>query len=69
VDYVFTVSPTKAFLIKGEEFKKALSLFSIPPWNVRVSTLIKCLKIGKSFEIDVGERVAKDEILDILLKS
>ncbi|ACP34224.1 ATPase [Saccharolobus islandicus] len=69
VDYVFTVSPTKAFLIKGEEFKKALSLFSIPPWNVRVSTLIKYLKIGKSFEIDVGERVAKDEILDILLKS
>jgi len=69
VDYVFIVSPAKAFLIKGEEFKRVMSLFSISPWNVRVSSLIKYLKIERSFEIDIGERVAKEEILDVIFKS
>ncbi|AOL17012.1 ATPase [Sulfolobus sp. A20] len=69
VDYVFIVSPAKAFLVKGDEFKKALSLYSIPPWNVKVSSLIKYLKIEKSFEIDIGESIAKEEILDWTLKS
>ncbi|WP_338603839.1 ATPase [Sulfolobus tengchongensis] len=69
VDYVFIVAPAKAFLVKGEEFKKAISLFSIPPWNIRVSTLMKYLRVEKSYEIDVGERIAKEEIIDTLFKS
>ncbi|MEM3329753.1 MAG: ATPase, partial [Saccharolobus sp.] len=67
VDYVFITSPAKVFLVKGEEFKKALSLFSIPPWNIKTSSLIKYLKIEKSFEIDVGETIAKEEILDAII--
>ncbi|MEM0363367.1 MAG: ATPase [Sulfolobaceae archaeon] len=67
VDYVFITSPAKVFLVKGEEFKKVLSLFSIPPWNIKTSSLIKYLKIEKSFEIDVGESIAKEEILDAII--
>ncbi|BDC18990.1 ATPase [Acidianus sp. HS-5] len=66
VDYVFLVSPAKAFYVKGEEFKKVISLFSLPPWIIRASSLIKYLKIERSFDLQVLTS-KNDKILDYLI--
>ncbi|MCY0883427.1 MAG: ATPase [Acidianus infernus] len=66
VDYVFLVSPAKAFAIKGEEFRKVISLFSLPPWIIRTSNLIKYLKIEKSFDLEIFTS-KNDKIIDYLI--
>jgi predicted P-loop ATPase/GTPase len=66
VDHVFLVSPAKAFVIKGEEFRKVISLFSLPPWIIRTSNLIKYLKIEKSFDLEVFTS-KNDKIIDYLI--
>ncbi len=66
VDYVFLVSPAKAFSIKGDEFRKVLSLFSLPPWIVRTSSLIKYIKIEKSFNLQAITS-KNDKIIDYLI--
>lgn len=66
VDYVFTVSPGKAILYSGEEFKKGLALIQLPPWLIRTSTLIKYIKPLKTFIVYPNEYIVSHEVLDYL---
>lgn len=68
VDYVFTVFPGRVFLLKGEEFRRFLSLSSLPPWAISSGTVFKYLRPlsfrlepvtsrnGKIIDLLVGER-------------
>ncbi|EHP68645.1 putative P-loop ATPase/GTPase [Metallosphaera yellowstonensis MK1] len=65
VDYVFTVFPGRAFLVKGQEFRKFLSLSSLPPWTISSEKIFKYLR-PLSFCLDpVTSKNGK--ILDLLL--
>lgn len=63
VDLVFTVSPGKVFLI--EDFKKVIQLFDSPPWNIKVSSLIKYFKL-KSWTLNPSINIIEKNLVDYI---
>ncbi|MDT7876534.1 MAG: hypothetical protein RXR59_06170 [Sulfolobus sp.] len=66
VDFLFAISPGKAFLI--EDFKEIIRLFSYPPWLINVSSFIKYSRKIRSFRIETYSYKLSDELLDFLLQ-
>lgn len=69
VNYAFIITPGKALLYKGDEYRKGLSLFQMPPWLIKTSTLIKYIRPIKTFNIYPAEYTASHEILEYLKNS
>jgi len=63
VDLVFAVSPGKVFLL--EDFKRVLSLFSSPPWNIKVSSFIKYSKV-RSWKINPSINIIEKNLIDFI---
>ncbi|ARM75678.1 ATPase [Acidianus manzaensis] len=66
VDIVFTISPGKAFIIDGKEFRKILEFLLQPPWIIKMSEVIKYAKIEKSFDLEVITS-KNEKIIDYLI--
>jgi len=65
LDYLFLLSPGKAFLVKGDRLIKVLSVMSSPPWVIRSGSILKYLSrdIVRSFDLPVD-----DSIIDVIYR-